>query len=305
MDNVQKPRSSKNSALQTGMKVSPNDSTVAARLSSSLPQCETKMITSIVDRPLNVIKEEPVVLDLTVYDEYGNRTASIYRRSVKLKFGYCSRLEEPNQQQPANTRLIDYHSAMELADLEPAPMLWKMSLLDDDVITTVMDRLQILYPETLFVNPCLTQCILFAKVKHVSLFLDPLTTKKYSSVFFVLNDSHRPGNNSHHWSLLVYSRQSNRLFHFDSMQNTNYKVAYELAQKLCEYLNVWTITDVRCEQQGNSTDCGYYVIDNMMKLLYMMRSGDQIPLSQIDRLPSLINKTKNFVANLYTRTKMN
>jgi hypothetical protein len=247
-------------------------------------------------------KLDPILLDLSAYDEYGNRTVPVYRRSVKLQFEAKDRRSPLLCRPPDDDLICDYHWTCEAADLECAPSAFKSRLLDDEVITAVTEELQAKNPDCLFVNPCLTQCILFAKVKHVPLFLDPLRAKTYSSVFFVLNDSRQAAGTSH-WSLLAYNRSAGRLFHFDSLHNANYKVAYELAQKLCEYLNVWALTDVYCEQQTNSVDCGYYVIDNVIKLLWMMKHVTHTPLSQINRLPSMIEKTKNFVVNVFMRTE--
>lgn len=304
MDNVQKPLNQINGNRNTKKVSSKNGHDFDTRLLNAVHHSDSKTISNNIANHVLHTAEEPTVLDLSVYDDCGNRTVPICRHSVKFKFGDRNDLQLLNQQRTNSLQIPNYLVMVDSANLESRLTMWRPSLLDDDIITVVMNKLQTLYPNALFVNPCLTQCILFAKVKQVPLFLDPLATNKYSSIFFVLNDSHRPGSRNHHWSLLVYSRQENRLFHFDSMHNTNYRVAYELAQKLCEYLNVWTITDVSCEQQSNSTDCGYFVIDYMMKLLYMMRNEIQMPLSQINKLPSLIKKTKNFVANLYMKTKI-
>lgn len=289
----------------------------SARSVSSVSRCSvaqsvtsnkhTKSVSSPFDDESTTpySKHDPIQLDLSVYDEYGNRTVPIYRRSVKLQFDAKEKspASDPRLQKPPDDDLTcDYHLMTGAADLKCVPSVWKSKLLDDEVITAVTEELQTKNADCLFVNPCLTQCILFAKVKHVPLFLDPLRAKTYPVVFFVLNDSRKTGGSSH-WSLLAYNRPAGRLFHFDSMHNTNYRVAYELAQKVCEYLNVWALTDVYCEQQTNSVDCGYYVIDNIIKLLYMMRHAAHMPLSQINRFPSMIEKTKNFVVNVHTRTK--
>ncbi len=247
--------------------------------------------------------EDPIIIDLTASDEFGNRTVAVFRHSVKLKF---DRPEDENAEKtvlagrPDET--LNYHAVTHVPDLKNEVTLWQTKMLDDDVITTVMDSLQTLHSDFLFVNPCITQCILFAKANQVPLFLDPLVAKRYPNVFFVLNDNRRNSCSSH-WSLLLYHRATKRFYHFDSMRNTNCRVAYELAQKLCEYLDGWKITDVRCEQQENSTDCGYYVIDYMLKLIYTQKSERFLPPSQIMRLPSRINKTKNYVVNLYLKTK--
>ena len=250
-------------------------------------------------------KHETIQLDLSAYDEYGNRTVPIYRRSVRLLFEPPQRAHavDPRLQKPPDDNLLcDYHLMTGTADLKCVSSELKSKVLDDEMITAATEELQMKHPDCLFVNPCLTQCILFAKVKHVPIFLDPLRAKTYPLVFFVLNDSQKPGDSSH-WSLLAYNRSAGRLFHFDSMHNTNFKAAYELAQKVCEYLNVWALTDVYCEQQTNSVDCGYYVIDNIIKLLYIVRHATHMPLSQINRLPSMIENTKNFVINVYMRSK--
>lgn len=255
--------------------------------------------------------DEVIVLDLSLFDEYGNRTVPVYRRSVRLKFDNTKELQSSQWRGLVPDETLDYHaSLLRLKSCsDHVAAAWRSRILDDDVITTVMNSLQASHTDMLFVNPCITQCVLFAKVKHVPLFLDPLAASRYSNVFFVLNDGHRSKTAtrnhtaSHHWSLLMYDKASRRLYHYDSMRNANYKVAYELSQKVCEYLNAWAVTDVRCEQQTNATDCGYFVIDYMLKLIFLLRNAKHTPPSQIARLPSLIAKTKNYVATLYERVK--
>ncbi|XP_065222305.1 sentrin-specific protease 8-like [Planococcus citri] len=246
--------------------------------------------------------EEPIVLDLTVSDEYGNRTLPIYRRSVRLKFDENETPTNDSQYSGYSCYADDmnYLSSLEMPELMYQAVDWKLNMLDDDVITTVINVLQSFYSDMLFINPCITQCILFAKVKHVPLFLDPLAAKSYRYVFFVLNDSRRCDHSSH-WSLAVLDTKSEHLYHFDSMRNTNYKVAYELAQKICEYFDAWQMTDVYSEQQGNTTDCGYFVIDNILKLIHLVKMD--MNLTRIVMLPSMISKTKNFIQNLYLRSK--
>lgn len=247
--------------------------------------------------------EDPIVLDLSVSDEFGNRTLPIYRRSVRLKFD-TSEEEKNNENRYAGFSCyaddMNYLASLEMPELMYQAIDWKLNMLDDDVITTVINVLQSFYSDMLFINPCITQCILFAKVKHVPLFLDPLAAKSYRYVFFVLNDSRRCDHNSH-WSLAVLDTKSEHLYHFDSMRNTNYRVAYELAQKICEYFDAWQMTDVCSEQQGNTTDCGYFVIDNVLKLIHLVKIN--VNLTRIVMLPSMISKTKNFVQNLYLRSK--
>lgn len=249
----------------------------------------------------NAKSDEPIVLDLSVSDEYGNRTLPIYRRSVRLKFDSD---DEANENQYVGYSCYaddtNYLASMEMPDLMYRPIDWKHNLLDDDVITTVINVLQSFRPDMLFINPCITQCILFAKFKHVPLFLDPLAAKNYRYVFFVLNDSRRCDHSSH-WSLAVLDSETQHLYHFDSIRNINYRVAYELAQKICEYFDTRHMTDVYCEQQGNTTDCGYFVIDNILKLIHLVKMG--MTLTRIIMLPSMIKKTKNFVQNLYLRSK--
>lgn len=176
-------------------------------------------------------------------------------------------------------------------------------LLDDDVITTIMEVSQEKYPDMLFVNPCITQCIQFSQNKDIPSFLDPINAKNYDNIFFVMNDT-SSGNQGTHWSLLLLSRDIKAFCHYDSLKGVNAITAFELSKKLSDYFNVWKILDVDCEQQMNNTDCGIFVLDNMLRIILVLKNEVNVdneiitPLT-ISKLPPSFTKTRIYMMNTY------
>lgn len=198
---------------------------------------------------------------------------------------------------------VDYlvlHALHELHNINNVVM---GELLDDDVITTLMEACQKKYPETLFVNPCLTQCVQFCRSEEVASFLEPINAKRYDNVFFVINDTSN-GDEGSHWSLLLVSRECEAFCHYDSLRGVNYRVALELYKKLRGYFQVWRILEARCEQQTNSTDCGVYVLDNMLRIVLALNNklennGEAVSVLHVADLPSSFTKTRIYMMNTY------
>ncbi|XP_065224917.1 uncharacterized protein LOC135848816 [Planococcus citri] len=198
---------------------------------------------------------------------------------------------------------VDYLIINILHDLHDINNVAMGELLDDDVITTVMEACQEKHPDILFVNPCITQCIQFSQDNEVVSFLEPIEAKKYDNIFFVINDTSN-GSRGTHWSLLLLSKDMEAFCHYDSLKGMNYKIALELSKKLSEYFEVYQIFDVDCEQQTNNTDCGIYVLDNMSRIILILKNEFKIedeiitPL-KISKLPPSFTKTRIYMMNTY------
>ncbi|GLV34493.1 Deneddylase 1 [Carabus blaptoides fortunei] len=122
------------------------------------------------------------------------------------------------------------------------------------------------YTSILFVSPEVTQCIKVVSSAEISIFLDPLYAGKKDFIFFALNDNERADcSGGSHWSLLVFSRPENVLFHFDSHAGSNYLQARDLGTKLLKYFQIPSqpsIIEPDTLQQTNGYDCGVHVLCN-------------------------------------------
>lgn len=212
------------------------------------------------------------------------------------------RLPEPLNK-PEKEAYVDYLIINILHDLQDINNVAMGELLDDDVITTVMEASQEKHPDILFVNPCITQCIQFSQDNEIASFLQPIEAKKYDNIFFVINDTSN-GSRGTHWSLLLLSKEMEAFCHYDSLKGMNYKIALELSRKLSEYFDVWQIFDVDCEQQTNNTDCGIYVLDNMSRIILVLKNdlkveNEVITPLKISKLPPSFTKTRIYMMITY------
>ncbi|XKL66869.1 hypothetical protein PGB90_010289 [Kerria lacca] len=205
--------------------------------------------------------------------------------------------------QSEKEKYVNYLLNSILHDLHDINNVVMGELLDDDVITTVMENCQEKHPSILFVNPCITQCIQFSKNEEVALFLDPLKAKLYDNIFFIINDTSNGGRGIH-WSLLLLNKEVKAFCHYDSLKSMNYKIALELSKKLSSYFEIWQIIEVDCEQQTNNTDCGIYVLDNMLRIILVLKNdvnvdNESITFLKISKLPPSFTKTRIYMMNTY------
>ncbi|VVC92141.1 unnamed protein product [Leptidea sinapis] len=108
--------------------------------------------------------------------------------------------------------------------------------LNDTIISFYFEYLEkvtfIKSPDILFVPPEVTQCIKMVTPDEIKIFLEPLKIEAKKFVFFALNDNSAPDMvGGSHWSLLVYSRDENSFFHYDSMCGSNHNVAWKHATR--------------------------------------------------------------------------
>lgn len=160
-----------------------------------------------------------------------------------------------------------------------------------------------------FVTPQVVQCIKECNVEDIIVFLDPLVKdKNYSYIFFPLNDQEQLQSvGGTHWSLVVYSAQDRRLYHMDSIWDSNEKQARKLALKLKFYFKdiIDIITPLPTRQQQNSYDCGIYLICNAENVAQFVCANSDIrnidPVDQID----LKNKRASIVDLIYKLARKN
>lgn len=200
-------------------------------------------------------------------------------------------------------KYVNYLLENILRDLQDINNVAMGELLDDDVITTVMEACQNKHSDILFVNPCITQCIQFSTMDEICSFLDPIDAKRYENLFFVINDTSNASRGTH-WSLLMLNKQAKAFCHYDSLKGMNDKIALELSKKLSNYFETWQIIDIDCEQQTNNTDCGIYVLDNMLRIVLVLKNdvnvdGERITFDKIAKLPPSFTKTRISMMNTY------
>lgn len=119
----------------------------------------------------------------------------------------------------------------------------------------------------LFIGPEVTQCLKVSQCQELGVFLDPLQVEKRTFIFLPVNDCTQvesPGGS--HWSLLVFCKNEDTFFHFDSSSGSNYGHAKQLATKLSKYLSTseeGVFVQADTLQQKNGYDCGIHVLCNV------------------------------------------
>lgn len=118
--------------------------------------------------------------------------------------------------------------------------------------------------ELLFVSPQVTQLIKLSNSNECRSLLEHLNPSRKKLIFFAVNDNetHEAGGN--HWSLLVYSRQRNEFYNFDSMDEFNISPTERLVKTLQKGLRRYSakLYQHECAQQTNLMDCGIHVLCN-------------------------------------------
>ncbi|XP_050666214.1 sentrin-specific protease 8 [Leptidea sinapis] len=155
--------------------------------------------------------------------------------------------------------------------------------LNDTIISFYFEYLEkvtfIKSQDILFVPPEVTQCIKMVTPDEIKIFLEPLKIEAKKFVFFALNDNSAPDMvGGSHWSLLVYSRDENSFFHYDSMCGSNHNVAWSFSSHLMSYFSkagLIHFSDKECIQQSNGYDCGVHVLCNTKTLAeHATRNGE-------------------------------
>ncbi|VVC31391.1 Hypothetical protein CINCED_3A008314 [Cinara cedri] len=154
-----------------------------------------------------------------------------------------------------------------------------------------------------FISPEIVQCIKECNVDDIAVFLDPLVKdKSYSYIFFPLNDQEQLQSvGGTHWSLVVYGTKHRRLFHMDSIWDSNEKQARKLALKLKFYFKdiIDIITPLPTRQQQNSYDCGIHLMCNAENVArYVCANSDIRDVDPVD-MEDLENKRTDLVGLIY------
>lgn len=115
------------------------------------------------------------------------------------------------------------------------------------------------------INPLIVHAV--KSIQDFYHFLDPLFLKNKECIIMPLNDCQNLSQEGgSHWSTLVYERQGQEFYHYDSKGNYNLPVARVVAAKLLFYLTGKNITPTVKQIKGprqssyNGVDCGIYML---------------------------------------------
>ena len=118
-----------------------------------------------------------------------------------------------------------------------------------------------------FVNPSTVQYLkLCQSLDEAKIcFIDPLGLDRKRFVFFPLNNnakSEQAGGS--HWSLIVLDKVKSSIIHYDSIgSNENTAIDFFKKYKSCFRIKTFSNSD-KFPQQTNSSDCGVYVLGNLI-----------------------------------------
>lgn len=140
----------------------------------------------------------------------------------------------------------------------------------DDTFQFYFDMMndKIVNQNTHLLNPSIalaTKC--FEDITHI---LEPLKLYNKSNIIIPISDSkeiqnwREIGGTGSHWSVLLFVREQNIFFYFDSLGELNFEHALMTIRKIKPFLNVNgdpQIVKIQTPQQGrNTVDCGIYAL---------------------------------------------
>eukprot|EP01133_Synstelium_polycarpum_P016660 gene16660-19798_t len=138
--------------------------------------------------------------------------------------------------------------------------------------------------------------------------MDPRIVDK-NIVFIPINNNTDPNvvAGGSHWSLLVFVKQANTFYHYDSMRGSNRHAALSVARKLSVLLrsggdkgDVVMLERKQSPQQSNCYDCGLYVLSNVELLSNLfIASPPESSFAITDQIESTLTTTivPYYVAN--------
>ncbi len=154
-----------------------------------------------------------------------------------------------------------------------------------------------------FVSPEVSQFLKLVSNAEIPIFLEPLALEEGKDVIlFAVNNSNNPDEpGGSHWSLLIYSSQSEEFYHLDSSSGLNSNAARQIACRLHSFLSKkmldlgkaygnLKITEVPVLQQSNGYDCGIHLIANAEHatrhfLVYGSSQGlDSLPEANVKKM---------------------
>lgn len=139
----------------------------------------------------------------------------------------------------------------------------------------------------LFVAPSVAQLLKMSTLDEAETkcraLLHPLEPVEKKLIFFPVNNHTSSSAGGAHWSLLVYLREDDSFFNFDSQKQMNGKATDKIYQILKVGLRCpdALMYNVDCAQQSNYYDCGIHVLVNTENICdHYLKTGNvgDVPL---------------------------
>lgn len=145
--------------------------------------------------------------------------------------------------------------------------------LPDEDLTLHLLKVQI--PEnTLVLQPSISHLLKNSKItSEVNTLLSDLQVDTYDYILAPVNDNNddsREGGT--HWSLLMYTRQTDTYYHLDSLEPLNTTHARRLAARISGDPDV-DVVRLRCRRQEKSVECGAYVLHYIQLICYRIQNN--------------------------------
>lgn len=154
-----------------------------------------------------------------------------------------------------------------------------------------------------FVRPEVLQCLKFSQVNEFDIFLAPLGFKEKEFAIMPLNNCEVPDQiGGSHWSVLAYSKKEGSFFHIDSLSGSNESAAKQMTKNLCSYINVpYKLEVLPSAQQGNSYDCGVYVLkycELILKNIIEEKRISNVILTEVFDVPKKRYEVRRLIESL-------
>lgn len=133
-----------------------------------------------------------------------------------------------------------------------------------------------------FFNPSATHILKLGSVFDVTRLMTSVDLNTINYAFLCVSDGNAGLESSSHWSLLVYCKPENRIFHLDSIKGYNHQAATNVIKNIG-----WseeTIVEVSTTQQMNSFECGLHVLVNTKHIMSYFLEKDYTRISLNDFL---------------------
>ena len=115
----------------------------------------------------------------------------------------------------------------------------------------------------LLINPALSQVIKLADKSEMTKNLNAINAWQQEYLIVPINDNESDKQGGSHWSLLLYSRNLNEWYHFDTMNGFNTRHALKIAENLNQYLEFNEspkLVEISCTKQKDNFNCGAFLL---------------------------------------------
>ena len=230
-------------------------------------------------------------------------------RSTKLKE---NDVNEEKIGKSQKDKVLDYHGVtIYESDLKS---LDGENWIHDSIIAFWQEYLQqVKFKDTnklLFVTPSLTELIGNGDLADArSTILQIRTLHKHFIFFPINNNTCKDKPNGTHWSLLVFSKNLNTWYHYDSLKGTNVKHARAIMNRVnfhmgeCEerVLPRPNFIEAKCSQQNNGYDCGVFTMLFTQYIAKRANDGKSLETCEVKTIES--NRMRTTVRDLFSIEK--